>query len=117
MKRDFLTLDALSRAELDEILHLSATLKRELKAGRRKPLLAVASGFHQRLIESLPSCHVMDEPPGRCSISRNIVVPSTTRGAICRPRSRRSICGRTSGCDMSAASWVASCSTGPSRWK
>jgi ornithine carbamoyltransferase len=40
MKRDFLTLDALSRAELDEILHLSATLKRELKAGRRKPLLA-----------------------------------------------------------------------------
>jgi ornithine carbamoyltransferase len=40
MKRDFITLDALSRAELDEILHLSATLKRELKAGRRKPLLA-----------------------------------------------------------------------------
>jgi ornithine carbamoyltransferase len=40
MKRDFLTLDALSRAELDEILHLSATLKRELKAGRRQPLLA-----------------------------------------------------------------------------
>jgi ornithine carbamoyltransferase len=40
MKRDFLTLDALSRTELDEILHLSATLKRELKAGRRQPLLA-----------------------------------------------------------------------------
>ena len=40
MKRDFLTLDALSRAELDEILHLSATLKRELKAGHRQPLLA-----------------------------------------------------------------------------
>lgn len=40
MKRDFLTLDALSRAELDEILHLSATLKRELKAGKRQPLLA-----------------------------------------------------------------------------
>ena len=40
MKRDFLTLDALTRAELDEILHLSATLKRELKAGRRQPLLA-----------------------------------------------------------------------------
>ncbi|MDX2167256.1 MAG: ornithine carbamoyltransferase [Deltaproteobacteria bacterium] len=40
MKRDFLALDALSRAELDEILHLSAKLKRELKAGRREPLLA-----------------------------------------------------------------------------
>lgn len=40
MKRDFLTLDALTRAELDEILHLSATLKRELKAGKRQPLLA-----------------------------------------------------------------------------
>jgi ornithine carbamoyltransferase len=40
MKRDFLTLDALSRAELDEILHLSATLKRELEAGKRQPLLA-----------------------------------------------------------------------------
>jgi len=40
MKRDFLALDALSRAELDEILHLSATLKRELRAGRREPLLA-----------------------------------------------------------------------------
>ena len=37
MKRDFLTLDSLSRAELDEILHLSATLKRELKAGKRQP--------------------------------------------------------------------------------
>ena len=40
MKRDFLALDALSRAELDEILHISAKLKRELKAGRREPLLA-----------------------------------------------------------------------------
>jgi ornithine carbamoyltransferase len=40
MKRDFLTLDSLSRAELDEILHLSATLKRELKAGKRQPVLA-----------------------------------------------------------------------------
>jgi ornithine carbamoyltransferase len=40
MKRDFLTLDGLSRAELDEILHLSARLKRELKAGQRQPLLA-----------------------------------------------------------------------------
>jgi ornithine carbamoyltransferase len=40
MKRDFLTLDALTRAELDEILHLSARLKRELKTGQRQPLLA-----------------------------------------------------------------------------
>jgi ornithine carbamoyltransferase len=40
MKRDFLTLDSFSRAELDEILHLSATLKRDLKAGKRPPLLA-----------------------------------------------------------------------------
>jgi ornithine carbamoyltransferase len=40
MKRDFLALDALSRAELEEILHLAATMKRELKAGRREPLLA-----------------------------------------------------------------------------
>ncbi len=40
MKRDFLTLDALTRTELDEILHLSATLKRDLKAGKRAPLLA-----------------------------------------------------------------------------
>ncbi len=39
MKRDFLTLDALTRAELDEILHLSARLKRDLKAGQRPPLL------------------------------------------------------------------------------
>ena len=40
MKRDFLALDTLTRAELDEILHLSARLKRELKSGRREPLLA-----------------------------------------------------------------------------
>ena len=40
MKRDFLELTALSRAELEEILHLSARLKRELKAGQRPPLLA-----------------------------------------------------------------------------
>jgi ornithine carbamoyltransferase len=40
MKRDFLTLDGLTRAELDEILHLSARLKRDLKAGQRPPLLA-----------------------------------------------------------------------------
>ena len=40
MKRDFLTLDALTRAELDEILHLSARMKRDLKAGQRPPLLA-----------------------------------------------------------------------------
>jgi ornithine carbamoyltransferase len=39
MKRDFLTLDALTRAELDEILHLSARMKRDLKAGQRPPLL------------------------------------------------------------------------------
>jgi ornithine carbamoyltransferase len=39
MKRDFLTLDALTRAELDEILHLSARLKRDLKAGQRPPQL------------------------------------------------------------------------------
>jgi ornithine carbamoyltransferase len=40
MKRDFLMLDALTRAELDEILHLSARLKRDLKAGQRPPMLA-----------------------------------------------------------------------------
>jgi ornithine carbamoyltransferase len=40
MKRDFLTLDGLTRTELDEILHLSARLKRDLKAGQRPPLLA-----------------------------------------------------------------------------
>jgi ornithine carbamoyltransferase len=40
MKRDFLTLDGFTRAELDEILHLSARLKRDLKAGQRPPLLA-----------------------------------------------------------------------------
>jgi ornithine carbamoyltransferase len=39
MKRDFLTLDAFTRAELDEILHISARLKRDLKAGQRPPLL------------------------------------------------------------------------------
>jgi ornithine carbamoyltransferase len=39
MKRDFLTLDGLSRAELDEILHLSARMKRDLKGGQRPPLL------------------------------------------------------------------------------
>ncbi len=39
MKRDFLTLDSFTRAELDEILHLSARLKRDLKAGQRPPLL------------------------------------------------------------------------------
>ena len=40
MKRDFLTLADLTRAELEEILHLAATLKRDLKAGKRPPLLA-----------------------------------------------------------------------------
>jgi ornithine carbamoyltransferase len=39
MKRDFLTLSDLTRAELEEILHLSATLKRDLKAGKQPPLL------------------------------------------------------------------------------
>jgi len=39
MKRDFLSLGDLQRAEIDEILHLSATLKRDLKAGRPSPLL------------------------------------------------------------------------------
>ncbi len=40
MKRDFLTLADFTRAELDEILQLAATLKRDLKAGRRPALLA-----------------------------------------------------------------------------
>ncbi|MBI4515906.1 MAG: ornithine carbamoyltransferase [Deltaproteobacteria bacterium] len=40
MKRDFVSLADLSRSELDEILHLSATLKRDLKSGKRPPLLA-----------------------------------------------------------------------------
>ncbi|MGD9764692.1 MAG: ornithine carbamoyltransferase [Candidatus Binatia bacterium] len=40
MKRDFLALDALTRAELDEILHISARLKRDLKTGRREPVLS-----------------------------------------------------------------------------
>jgi ornithine carbamoyltransferase len=39
MKRDFLTLDGCTRSELDEILHISARLKRDLKAGQRPPLL------------------------------------------------------------------------------
>jgi len=40
MKRDFLSLAELTRAELDEIIAISARLKRELKAGTRSPLLA-----------------------------------------------------------------------------
>jgi len=40
MKRDFLSLAELTRVELEEILHLAATLKRDLKAGKRPPLLA-----------------------------------------------------------------------------
>jgi ornithine carbamoyltransferase len=40
MKRDFLSLAELARGEIDEILHLSATLKRDLKAGKRPPHLA-----------------------------------------------------------------------------
>lgn len=39
MKRDFLSLADLTRDELEEILHLAATLKRDLKAGQRPPLL------------------------------------------------------------------------------
>ncbi len=40
MKRDFLSLRDFTRAELEEIVDLTARLKRELKAGRREPLLA-----------------------------------------------------------------------------
>jgi ornithine carbamoyltransferase len=40
MKRDFLTLAGLTRPELDEIIDISARLKRELKSGTRSPLLA-----------------------------------------------------------------------------
>jgi len=40
MKRDFLTLADLTRAELEEILALAGELKRDLKAGRQQPLLA-----------------------------------------------------------------------------
>ncbi len=40
MKRDFLELAALTRPELEAILHISARLKRELKLGERPPLLA-----------------------------------------------------------------------------
>ena len=40
MKRDFLSLADFTRPELDQILHLSATLKADLKAGTPTPLLA-----------------------------------------------------------------------------
>jgi ornithine carbamoyltransferase len=40
MKRDFLSLADLTRAELEEIVHLAATLKRDLKAGKQPPLLS-----------------------------------------------------------------------------
>ena len=40
MKRDFLSLSGHRREELDEILRLSADLKKQLKAGERHPLLA-----------------------------------------------------------------------------
>jgi ornithine carbamoyltransferase len=40
VKRDFLTLEAPSRVELDEILRISKRLKKELKDGKRSPLLA-----------------------------------------------------------------------------
>ncbi len=39
MKRDFLDLQSLSRTELEELLQLSARLKRELKAGKQEPYL------------------------------------------------------------------------------
>src|SRR5262245_26796104 len=39
MKRDFLNLADLTRSEIEEILHLAATLKRDLKAGKQPPLL------------------------------------------------------------------------------
>jgi len=40
MKRDFLTLADLTRAELEEILNLAAKLKRDLKSGQQQALLA-----------------------------------------------------------------------------
>lgn len=40
MKRDFLGFDTFSRSELEEILHLAARLKRDLKDGQLPPLLA-----------------------------------------------------------------------------
>ncbi len=52
MKRDFLSLVDFTRAELEEILHLAATLKRELKAGKRAPLL---SGQSLAMIFEKPS--------------------------------------------------------------
>jgi ornithine carbamoyltransferase len=40
MKRDFLSLNDLTRVELEQVLELAARLKRDLKAGTRQPLLA-----------------------------------------------------------------------------
>jgi len=40
MKRDFISISELTRAELDDILALSTRLKRDLKGGQRPPLLA-----------------------------------------------------------------------------
>jgi ornithine carbamoyltransferase len=40
MKRDFLSLADFSRAELEEMLHLAARLKRDLNDGKQPPLLA-----------------------------------------------------------------------------
>ncbi len=40
MKRDFLSLADFTRGELEEILHLAARLKGDLKAGKQTPLLA-----------------------------------------------------------------------------
>ena len=40
MKRDFLSLADFTRAELEEIIHLAARMKRDLKDGKQPPLLA-----------------------------------------------------------------------------
>ena len=40
MKRDFLSLADFTRVELEEILHLAARLKSDLKGGKQTPLLA-----------------------------------------------------------------------------
>ncbi|MFQ5665107.1 MAG: ornithine carbamoyltransferase, partial [Candidatus Binatia bacterium] len=40
MKRDFLSLADLTRAEIEEVLHLAAALKRDFRAGKLQPLLA-----------------------------------------------------------------------------
>jgi len=52
MKRDFLGFDGFNRSELEEILHLAARLKRDLKDGQLPPLL---SGKSVVLIFEKPS--------------------------------------------------------------